>query len=548
LHLVRPIIPAVLAFLLALAARADDLAVRVIVLANAADPASGRLAGYYAEKRGVPATNIIALPLSAAETITWPEFITTLWQPLQDELVRRGWIDAMSTTLTDDSGRKKYAIFGHKLSYLVVCRGVPLRIAHDPALLGENEAGKLRVEFRTNEAAVDSELALIAQSGSKINGFVFNPLFGNQHPTGFELDQVVKVARLDGPSEAAARNLVDSALTGEQQGLLGRYYVDLNGPHPDGDRWLVATRARLDALGFDGDTDTGPGTFPADARFDAPVLYFGWYAHDLNGPMALPGFRFPPGAIALHIHSFSAETLRSATAGWCGPFVARGVAATVGNVYEPYLSFTHSPNRLLQALAEGKNLGDAAYFALPVLSWQAVLIGDPLYRPFAVDFDQQWARLDQLPPALAPYAVLRKARLLDGDKRSDEALQVLRSGFKRFPSLALGLALARKLDETGDAAGAVRALEFVALVPSFEGSNTVLARQTAAFLAAHGAPRKALAIYQTLLDASSVPADGLPAILSEACAVARQAGDLALSLEWERRSNTFQPAASAGSK
>jgi hypothetical protein len=33
---------------------------------------------------------MIALPLSTAETITWREFVTTLWQPLQDELVARG--------------------------------------------------------------------------------------------------------------------------------------------------------------------------------------------------------------------------------------------------------------------------------------------------------------------------------------------------------------------------------------------------------------------------------------------------------------------------
>ena len=55
------------------------------------------------------------------------------------------------------------------------------------------------------------------------------------------------------------------------------------------------------------------------------------------------------GAVALHIHSFSAPTLRSDSAGWCGPFVARGVTATVGNVFEPYLDLTHRPNLLLQA-------------------------------------------------------------------------------------------------------------------------------------------------------------------------------------------------------
>ena len=88
------------------------------------------------------------------------------------------------------------------------------------------------------------------------------------------------------------------------------------------------------------------------------------------------------GAIAEHIYSFSASSLRDAR--WCPAFIARGVAATVGNVYEPDLKFVHRPDLLVQALARGLNWGDATYFALPALSWQAVAVGDPLYRPFRV--------------------------------------------------------------------------------------------------------------------------------------------------------------------
>ena len=87
--------------------------------------------------------------------------------------------------------------------------------------------------------------------------------------------------------------------------------------------------------------------------------------------------------MAVHIHSFSAQTLHSATTGWSGPLVARGVTATVGNVFEPDLKFTHRPDLLVRALLLGRNFGDAACYALPALSWQAFAIGDPLYRPFA---------------------------------------------------------------------------------------------------------------------------------------------------------------------
>jgi uncharacterized protein (TIGR03790 family) len=48
------------------------------------------------------------------------------------------------------------------------------------------------------------------------------------------------------------------------------------------------------------------------------VLYFGWYAGAVNGPFTVPVFRFPPGAIAVHIHSYSAQSLRSDKQYWCG--------------------------------------------------------------------------------------------------------------------------------------------------------------------------------------------------------------------------------------
>ena len=88
---------------------ADEAAGRVVLLANASDSDSLRVARHYCEARGVPAENIVSLPLSAAETISWREFVATLWTPLQAELMRRGWLDAIAMDLTDSVGRRKVA-------------------------------------------------------------------------------------------------------------------------------------------------------------------------------------------------------------------------------------------------------------------------------------------------------------------------------------------------------------------------------------------------------------------------------------------------------
>ena len=255
-------------------AGADDLAARVVILANSRNPESVRLAEFYAGARGVPPANIVALPLPEGETVTWRDFIDQMYQPLQDELYRRGWIEGTASNLLDRWGRRRYAPGGHHISYLVVCRGVPLYIANDPAWLAENPTGKISPQFNRNDAAVDSELSLLAQRGYEITGFLSNPLFQNEHPGELEAEAVVKVSRLDGPTFESARQLVTSALEGERRGVLGRYYIDLRGPHPDGDRWLESAGRQLAGLGFDGDVENTGATFDGAARFDAPVFYF----------------------------------------------------------------------------------------------------------------------------------------------------------------------------------------------------------------------------------------------------------------------------------
>jgi uncharacterized protein (TIGR03790 family) len=518
----------------------EDLAARVVLLANRDDPDSLRIARHYADVRGVPRENIIALKLPLAESITWPEFVATLWEPLLEELIRAKWIDAIPMALTDAVGRRKLAVFSHRMAALVTCRGVPLKIEHDPALYVESPFTQ-KAEFRTNAGAVDSELSLLAHPNYPINAFVPNPLFQNETPGTLDRLQIVKVSRLDGPSVEDALGLVDRAMAAEHTGLLGRAYVDIGGIHAAGDRWLEAVAAQLDDLGFEPSVDRAPSTMPATARCDAPVLYFGWYAGNLNGPFALPGFRFPPGAIALHIHSYSASTLRSTTTGWTGPLIARGVTATVGNVFEPYLELTHRPNLFLRALARGANLVDAAYFALPELSWQTVLIGDPLYRPFAVSVGSQLKQLTKLPPLLAGYAAMRAVNGLVSSDRRDEAVALARSAQRDVPSLALGLALSGLLRDDGDRESAANALGFVPALTSFPVGEWAVAREVALQLESLGRPARAVTVWRVLFAAEAMPVELRLAWLREASHAALAAGDPGQSSEWEKAYRDLSP-------
>ena len=513
-------------------ARGSGPADRVVIVANSDAPGSVAIAEHYARIRAVPAANIIALRMPVAETITWREFIPAVWQPLQDALVDRGWIDAIKMDLFDDLGRRKYAVSGHRIAALVVCRGVPLRIAHDPALYSEVRPLTDHAEFRTNQGAVDSELSLLARTAYPINASVPNPLFHEIQPTDEERSQVVEVSRLDGPTVADAMALVERAVEGEHYGLLGRGYADAAGPRETGNRWIEAAAAQMSALGFDVSIGRGPATMPEYARFDAPALYFGWYAQDLNGPFRLPGFRFPPGAIAVHIHSFSARTMRSDTEGWCGPLVARGVTATVGNVFEPYLEYSHNPGMLLEALARGADWVDAAYYALPVLSWQSVVIGDPLYRPFLVPPSDQAMHLSTLPPKLAGYAVLRNMNLLAAAGKEGQAINEGKAAMREVPSLALALGLAQRLDAAGLEKEAVWTLKEAAESAGSSPEDWELMREAALFLSTRGHSAQAIDILRALFDVDAIPAGIRSAWLRDARRVALDAGDTSQAAQW----------------
>lgn len=521
--------------------QADDPAAGVVLLANADDPDSLRVAEHYASARGVPRANMVALPMPRSETISWAEFTQTIWEPLQRELTRAQWIDAVPMRLTDAVGRTKRAVAGHRISYLVVCRGVPLRIAHEPTLYEPVPAFTGNTIFRTNASSVDSELNLLANPNYAINAFVPNPLHRNDRPSRFERAAVVKVSRLDGPTAAEAMALVDRAIAAERVGLQGRAYVDLGGVHPDGDRWLEAVVRQLREQHFDTEVDREPGTFAATARFDAPVLYFGWHTSAINGPFTLPGFHFPPGAIALHIHSFSAQTLRSEQANWCGPLVARGVTATVGNVFEPYLQLTHRPDLLLRVLLAGGTFGDAVCYAQPALSWQTVAVGDPLYRPFGAPAEAASAR-EAAPLRLAGYAVVRAVLAQEASRRPAEALILARNAQREQPTLAVGLALAQRLRTAGDREGAAAALEFLRASGDFATDEWAAVREAASILAENGRPDVAVTVYRKLAQQPQLPRELKLAWLPEAIAVAMRIGDAKTAQEWRTQLRDLQPA------
>lgn len=239
---------------------------------------------------------------------------------------------------------------------------------------------------------MDSELAIFGVVDHPIAGPLNNAFYDKSAPFLTQsLAPFFIVSRIDGPSYEIAQRLIDDALAVEKTGLLGKVYIDLaqkNDPgYKEGEDWLLGSAKTFGASGFPLIIDSRPDRFLLNFPMTEAAVYLGWYVQVPDGPFLNPKFKFKRGAIACHLHSWSATTIRVTNDGWAGLLLSQGACGVFGNVYEPFLGLTVHFDKLSDRLLRGFCLAEAASMATPGCSWMNVVIGDPLYRPFAADLD-----------------------------------------------------------------------------------------------------------------------------------------------------------------
>jgi uncharacterized protein (TIGR03790 family) len=110
------------------------------------------------------------------------------------------------------------------------------------------------------------------------------------------------------------------------------------------------------------------------------ALYCGW--HSLA--RYVDAFAWRPGTLGYHLASAECRTLKQkGSQVWCKRMIEDGVSATLGPVAEPHVQAFPVPE-IFFGLLIGGNLPLVECYAAstPYLSWQMVLLGDPLHRPF----------------------------------------------------------------------------------------------------------------------------------------------------------------------
>ena len=354
-----------LAFLAAVAAAACLRAqggAQVLLVVNQNDAASREIADYYRPRRSVPAANVCAIRASSAEAIGWDEYVRDIEQPVGNCLKQGG--------------------LAEKILYLVTTLGVPLKVTGSGSGLAREEA------------AVDSELTLLY---AKLKGRQFprgagvpNPFFMKRdepfaHPR-FPMYLVTRLAAYEVPDVKA---MIDRSLAARNR---GRFVVDLSAPDEgEGNTWLRTAAILLpqDRVVLDESTRV---------LYDQHEVigYASWGSNDGNRKRRMTGFQWLPGAVATEFVSTDARTFRRPPDtwnigggwhenGWMGSpqslsadYLHEGATGASGNVFEPYLTYCVRPDYLLPAYYQGRNLAESYYLAIPALSWQNVVLGDPL--------------------------------------------------------------------------------------------------------------------------------------------------------------------------
>ena len=384
---------------------------QVVVVANKTAWYSVDLAKYYMKVRNIPSDNLIQLKATSDEICSREDYDKGIASPVRTFLEKN---DPVS----------------HRFHCLVTMYGVPLRVLapkltskEQEELLGlqkrleyikgqikregpEQANGELK-SLREEEArvtkeidrvgkvfqgaSVDSELALVREDPYPLERWLPNKYYLGYR--GKEIKNMpgkaMLVSRLDGPSEKIVKRIIDDSLIAENEGLRGKAYFDARWPDPGKKEVTGAAfydRAIHNAARLVEKNGRMPVVVDSQERLFQPgecpdaALYCGWYSYGNY----VDAFTWTRGAVGYHIASAECTTLRDkGSKVWCKMMLEKGAAATIGPVSEPYVQAFPIPDVFFGLLIDGRlTLAECYALSNPFWSWQMVLVGDPLYRPF----------------------------------------------------------------------------------------------------------------------------------------------------------------------
>jgi uncharacterized protein (TIGR03790 family) len=422
----------------------------VWVVVNSNMVSSVALGEYYCSKRQVPLEQLIKLDLPEGEEMSRADYEKRLLLPLREKLkglerkdfillttygvpIRVGAAAPKPDEVTRlEIIRKEITRLGDELKILQVAvkqandagdtakaKSIQPDIVKATAAQQNLVNQEAQLSYKESYASVDNELAMMWLPSYPLTRWQLNlRFFTITERARANLPKIVMTCRIDGPTPQVAKRIVEDALKAEAAGgPQGRAYVDARGiewkekgqditagSYGGFDEALREFALLLNEKKFKTSLDNAdpvflPGTCPKTA------LYCGWYALQNY----TPAFELVTGSIAIHVASFEAVSLRDRpNRRWVPNLLQDGACVTLGPVQEPYLIAFPKPNHFFGFLLAGHTVVESYWLSCPFTSWQIMIIGDPLYRPFGKEPRMKSSEV-KLSPAGSQYPP-RKAK------------------------------------------------------------------------------------------------------------------------------------------
>jgi uncharacterized protein (TIGR03790 family) len=385
----------------------------VLVLANKNATGSVGLAQYYMKRRGIPEHNLLMLRVTDSEVCSREDYDKKVVNPVRKYFKRKDPDRRIRCIVTmfglplkvspPETTRQEQKELKKLLKRQDALKKNLARLTDKKGKESKDIERELKgIGFRISDlkktgygASLDSEIALVLREDYILSKWISNPYFVEYR--GREMmamrEDVLIVSRLDGPSEGIVRRIIDDSIATEKTGLKGKAYFDARWPRPsenqgektgfgyefyDRSIYLAAEEVkkigRMPVVVNDKPELFQPGECPEAA------LYCGWYSL----AQYVDAFDWRPGSVGYHIASAECRTLKQpGSQVWCKKMLEKGVTAAIGPVNEPYVQAFPIPGLFFRFLLDGFwTLAECYALSQPFWSWQMVLIGDPLYRPF----------------------------------------------------------------------------------------------------------------------------------------------------------------------
>ncbi len=368
---------------------APAVAENVLVVRNGNSPVSCRIAEYYMAKRNIARGNLVTVNVHDSslnaenESIALIDYIEKIEKPISEFLKSKNMEE--------------------KVQYIVLTKGIPIRISADPVT-------------GVNGQAVDSLLAVFGSvkpltikmgASDTPNLGVINKYWRSKEPFSHSKYGGYLVTRLDGYTEADAKALVDRAMG--IQSFPMYVLLDANGKpsaeniakqplsilNPDG----IANKAfALSYSDFDADmlraSQIISGREGISMQLDVTsefvssdkllTVYISWGSNSGKAYKTeiYHSLKFAPRSIVETAVSSSGRTFLPAKGGQSliADLISQGAAGAKGYVTEPYLHAMASPSVLLDLYTSGRNLAESYYAASRFIAWKDIVIGDPLCK------------------------------------------------------------------------------------------------------------------------------------------------------------------------